>query len=48
VTDERAFAVLRADDVTVRVGPGDTAARWRVADPTELAAALTRLADLLE
>lgn len=48
VTDERAFAVLRADDVTIRVGPGDTAARWRVADPAELAAALTRLADLLE
>lgn len=48
VTDERAFAVLHADDVTVRVGPGDTAARWRVADPAELAAALTRLADLLD
>lgn len=30
VTDERAFAALGPDDVTVRVGPGDTVARFRV------------------
>ena len=48
VTDERAFAALRPQDVTVKVGPGATAARWRVADPAELAAVLGRLADLVE
>lgn len=48
VTDERAFATLGPDDVTVRVGDGDTAARFRVADPDAVAALLARLADLLE
>jgi len=48
VTDERAFTALRPQDVTVKVGPGTTAARWRVADPAELAAVLGRLADLVE
>ena len=45
VTDERAFAVLDDDggDVTVKVGPGDSLARHRVADP----AAVARLLDLL-
>lgn len=47
VTDERAFTTLAPQDVTVRVGPGDTAARYRVADPEGLAAALVRLAGLL-
>ncbi|WP_029663062.1 trehalose-phosphatase [Cellulomonas sp. KRMCY2] len=47
VTDERAFAALRPDDVTIRVGPGPTAARFRVPDPHGLAAALTRLAALV-
>lgn len=47
VTDERAFRTLRPEDVTVRVGPGDTAARFRVDDPDGLAAVLLRLADLL-
>lgn len=32
VTDERAFATLRSQDVTVRVGPGDTVADHRVED----------------
>ncbi len=32
VTDERAFAVLRDQDLTVRVGPGDTVADHRVDD----------------
>lgn len=47
VTDERAFAVLRDGDVSVRVGPGETVARHRVADPDAAAAVLARLADLL-
>ncbi|HET8615274.1 MAG TPA: trehalose-phosphatase [Actinomycetales bacterium] len=33
VTDEHAFAVLGPDDVGVKVGDGDTLARYRVADP---------------
>lgn len=44
VTDERAFTTLRPDDVTIKVGTGDTAARFRVADPDGLAAALGHLA----
>lgn len=48
VTDERAFAVLDPADVTVRVGPGATAARFRVADPAAVAATLTALADAVE
>ncbi len=32
VTDERGFAALRPDDIGVKVGPGDTAAQYRVAD----------------
>ncbi|NCT92541.1 trehalose-phosphatase [Cellulomonas sp. APG4] len=47
VTDERAFRTLQADDVTIKVGEGDTAARFRVHDPEGLAAALTRLAAAL-
>lgn len=33
VTDERAFAVLGTDDVGIKVGPGQTLARFRVPDP---------------
>jgi trehalose 6-phosphate phosphatase len=44
VTDERAFAALRPDDVTVKVGPGDTAARFRVDSPEAAAAVLTEVA----
>jgi len=47
VTDERAFAVLGAADLGIKVGPGETLARRRVADPAEAARALTTLADLL-
>ncbi len=43
-TDEDALAVLRPGDVGVRVGPGRTRADFRVANPTELAAALVVLA----
>ena len=47
VTDERAFAVLHDGDVSVRVGPGETVARHRVAGPDEAAHVLALLADLL-
>ncbi|WP_456825388.1 trehalose-phosphatase [Cellulomonas sp. P5_E12] len=47
VTDEHAFAALRADDVTVKVGPGETAARFHVDSPEEMVAALAALADAL-
>jgi trehalose-phosphatase len=43
VTDERAFEALGADDVTIKVGRGDTRAAYRVADPDELVAGLRRL-----
>lgn len=44
VTDEHAFRALGPQDVTVKVGDGATAARFRVADPEELAALLSGLA----
>ncbi len=44
VTDESAFARLRAGDLGVKVGPGPTAAGARVADPGELAEVLALLA----
>ncbi|MFV0253351.1 MAG: trehalose-phosphatase [Beutenbergiaceae bacterium] len=46
VTDEDALARLGAEDVGVKVGPGDTVARYRVADPQAVATMLTDLADL--
>ncbi|KGM10800.1 trehalose-phosphatase [Cellulomonas bogoriensis] len=45
VTDERAFATLGPEDVTVKVGPGATAARFRVQDPDAVAVLLAHLAD---
>ncbi len=47
VTDERAFAMLGSEDVTIKVGPGATAARFRVADTARVSAFLARLADLV-
>ena len=47
-TDENAFVVLGPDDVTVKVGPGQTRAAHRVADPAALVAVLGLLADALE
>ncbi|WP_263732594.1 trehalose-phosphatase [Cellulomonas sp. SG140] len=47
VTDERAFAALRPDDVTVKVGDGDTSAAYRVPGTEELVAALDGFADAL-
>ncbi|EYR63830.1 haloacid dehalogenase [Actinotalea ferrariae CF5-4] len=45
VTDERAFATLGPGDVTVKVGEGASAARFRVADPDAMARLLTQVAD---
>lgn len=47
VTDERAFEVLAPTDVTVKVGAGETAARFRVASVDEAAQVLATVADLL-
>jgi trehalose 6-phosphate phosphatase len=47
VTDEDGFRALGPDDVTVKVGGGDTAARFRVGSPADALAVLDRLAALL-
>jgi trehalose 6-phosphate phosphatase len=47
VTDEDGFRALAADDVTVKVGDGATAARYRVADIPGALEVLRRLGDLL-
>lgn len=48
VTDERAFAALAGDDrnVTVKVGPGDTAAGFRVTGTDAVVQVLRLLADV--
>jgi trehalose 6-phosphate phosphatase len=46
-TDEDGFRALQPDDVPVKVGEGDTVARYRVADPAGALALLERLAQLL-
>ncbi|WP_250446957.1 trehalose-phosphatase [Actinotalea sp. C106] len=48
VTDERAFVTLGEQDVTVKVGPGETAARHRTESPESLAEALGELATGLD
>lgn len=45
VTDEEAFVLMGRDDVSVRVGRGDTAARFRLGDPDAVAELLARLAE---
>lgn len=47
VTDEHAFAALDPQDVTLKVGEGETVARFRVADPGAGVAALALLRDAL-
>jgi len=45
VTDEDAFAVMRAGDVGVKSGPGTTSAAYRVRGPEQVAHVLSLLAD---
>ena len=45
VTDEHAFERLGDRDVTVKVGPGETAAQYRVDSPEDVAAALALLVE---
>jgi trehalose-phosphatase len=44
VSDETAFGVLGRDDLAVRVGPGDTLADCRLAEPSDVVRMLTELA----
>ncbi|PWW22254.1 trehalose 6-phosphatase [Geodermatophilus normandii] len=46
-TDEDVFATLGPDDAGIKVGEGETAARYRVADPTAVVAVFRLLGDLL-
>jgi trehalose 6-phosphate phosphatase len=46
-TDEDAFRVLSPGDLTVKVGEGETAAEYRIADPAAVVVLLETLADLL-
>jgi len=48
VTDEDAFAALRADDLGVKSGTGATEAAFRVAGPDEIALVLSTLATFRE
>ena len=43
-TDEHAFADLAATDLTIKVGPGETVARLRAADPQAFSELLARFA----
>lgn len=45
VTDEKAFVRLRGSDLGVKVGPGETAAAYRIDSPEAVAEALRYLAD---
>jgi trehalose-phosphatase len=44
VTDEDAFALMGPDDLSVRVGPGATIARYRLDGPDDVAVLLEQLA----
>lgn len=43
VTDEHAFETMDPDDISVRVGPGETAARYRLSGPEAVAELLAEL-----
>lgn len=43
VTDEEAFALMGEDDISVRVGAGDTVARYRLTGPDAVVALLEQL-----
>ncbi|MCW6008096.1 trehalose-phosphatase [Micromonospora sp. CPCC 205371] len=43
ITDEQAFARLHGPDVGIKIGPGDTAASYRVGEPIEAARVLALL-----
>lgn len=43
VTDEHAFEIMDPGDISVRVGPGDTAARYRLSGPEAVAEFLAEL-----
>ncbi|MEX1026036.1 MAG: trehalose-phosphatase [Planctomycetota bacterium] len=45
-TDEDAFATLRGPDVSIKVGPGQSLATYRIADPLDVAFVLARLHEL--
>ncbi len=47
-TDEDGFRALDTDDVTVKIGDGETAARYRVDDPAAALALLEHLAEILD
>ena len=46
VTDESAMAVLRPEDISIRVGPGQSMARFRVHDPADMVDVLRVLTDI--
>lgn len=45
VTDETVFAVLNGPDVGIKVGPGETAATYRIENPLEVGFVLSYIAD---
>lgn len=45
VTDETGFAVLSGEDVSVKVGEGETGARFRIPEPASLAEVLNAFAE---
>lgn len=48
VTDESAIAALRPQDISIRVGPGRSLARYRVPDPIAIVEVLALLAKIRE
>jgi trehalose 6-phosphate phosphatase len=46
LTDESAMAVLRPEDISIRVGPGQSTARFRVEHPGEMVDVLALLTDI--